>query len=418
MAGRAVDTLFRKPKLIVCLVTVLGLTAYISTLTVSSIFDNQSERMGKTSELRTLNQWQQRRNQYILEHKHGGFIDLKGSIRVPIKFLENYKNPCWRDVVPNNSVSKLVCLPYFFLLGVMKSGTWDIFSSLTLHPDIEIRSKEPLWIARCHFNCTQKNYYANYCSGKYQWTFQSYLNYFGESTTKIDMTKSKKKNGEFYHPKITADCSPDTFFDWTWSQNRNIPQYDELPYHNNPELLFMMNPKAKMIVSIRNPTYRLYSGYWQSKPKNPSPEDFHQRVIESIAKFNKCTETRELIDCAVDDKLEYEARKFGVRVFVGIYYIYFLEWFRVFPREQFFIIKFEKYTEDRAKVMANVFDFLDLAPLNGTSLISTMNKAKPQRKTAKGSMLDSTKQILDNFYRPYNEKLSELLGSDDYSWAE
>lgn len=54
----------------------------------------------------------------------------------------------------------------------------------------------------------------------------------------------------------TADCSPDTFFDWTWSQNRNIPQYDELPYHNNPELLFMMNPKAKMIVSIRNPTYR------------------------------------------------------------------------------------------------------------------------------------------------------------------
>lgn len=56
-------------------------------------------------------------------------------------FLKNFKNPCWLEKETHgvNSSYKngvLRCLPYFHLFGVCKSGTTDLFSRLTQHPQI------------------------------------------------------------------------------------------------------------------------------------------------------------------------------------------------------------------------------------------------------------------------------------------
>lgn len=56
-------------------------------------------------------------------------------------FLKNFKNPCWleKEIHGMNSSYKngfLRCLPYFHLFGVCKSGTTDLFSRLTQHPQI------------------------------------------------------------------------------------------------------------------------------------------------------------------------------------------------------------------------------------------------------------------------------------------
>ena len=34
------------------------------------------------------------------------------------------------------------------------------------------------------------------------------------------------------------------------------------------------------------------------------------------------------------------------------------------------------------------------------------------------AMLEETKLILDEFFKPYNEKLAELLGDNKYLWNE
>lgn len=60
-------------------------------------------------------------------------------------FHDDYKNPCWfRSLDSSNSnvdggtssVSRLVCLPYAYILGQPKSGTSDLFERLKAHPSI------------------------------------------------------------------------------------------------------------------------------------------------------------------------------------------------------------------------------------------------------------------------------------------
>ena len=49
----------------------------------------------------------------------------------------------------------LRCLPYFYLAGVKKSGTTDLWGHITEHPDVVTVGKELQWFARGRFS---KNY--------------------------------------------------------------------------------------------------------------------------------------------------------------------------------------------------------------------------------------------------------------------
>lgn len=96
----------------------------------------------------------------------------------PIKFLPEFKNPCWRekltvsirDLYRHNGfaqygvsykkvfnrlrerwehivpMSRLRCLPYFFLAGQPKCGSTDLYQKLVSHPDIKTPPiKESHW---------------------------------------------------------------------------------------------------------------------------------------------------------------------------------------------------------------------------------------------------------------------------------
>ena len=58
-----------------------------------------------------------------------------------MNYLPEYKNPCWFE--GDESANGLRCLPYFYLLGVAKSGTGSTFTQLKKHPNIFMaRNKE------------------------------------------------------------------------------------------------------------------------------------------------------------------------------------------------------------------------------------------------------------------------------------
>ncbi|XP_030837200.1 carbohydrate sulfotransferase 15-like [Strongylocentrotus purpuratus] len=60
--------------------------------------------------------------------------------KVPQHFLDNFKNPCWvRDG------AELNCLPYFYVIGMYKCGTTDIWTKIVDHPDCVDVPKEPHW---------------------------------------------------------------------------------------------------------------------------------------------------------------------------------------------------------------------------------------------------------------------------------
>ena len=56
------------------------------------------------------------------------------SLQEPKKYLSASKNPCWlQDPVRRKG---LRCLPYFYIAGVQKCGTSDLYRRLRMHPDI------------------------------------------------------------------------------------------------------------------------------------------------------------------------------------------------------------------------------------------------------------------------------------------
>ena len=58
------------------------------------------------------------------------WLNILFLFQVPIKFLPEFKSPCWF-----NAERQLRCLPYFLLIGAPKAGTSDVYTMLQAHPD-------------------------------------------------------------------------------------------------------------------------------------------------------------------------------------------------------------------------------------------------------------------------------------------
>lgn len=82
---------------------------------------------------------------YLLNH-------FLSSIHI-LNFSSRYLLPTFLERQKRGFGWRLRCLPYFVMAGVAKSGTTDIFHSLSLHPDI-IRgaTKEPLYWNKIRYN--------------------------------------------------------------------------------------------------------------------------------------------------------------------------------------------------------------------------------------------------------------------------
>ena len=65
-------------------------------------------------------------------------------------FLSNSKNPCWYE---NQKEAVLMrCLPYFYVAGVCKCGTSDLYRRIRYHPDVmEGALKEYHWWDRLRY---------------------------------------------------------------------------------------------------------------------------------------------------------------------------------------------------------------------------------------------------------------------------
>ena len=74
------------------------------------------------------------------------FLILPLSSQDPPVFLPDFKNPCWME---NRT---LRCLPYFYLAGVAKSGTTDLYHRITQHPHVLTLEKENHWWVRTRFS--------------------------------------------------------------------------------------------------------------------------------------------------------------------------------------------------------------------------------------------------------------------------
>ena len=106
----------------------------------------------------------------------------------------------------------------------------------------------------------------------------------------------------------------------------------------------------------------------------------------------------------------------------SIYYIFIADWLSVFPRDQMLILHAEDdYYSNRRLAVNTVFKFIGVAPLKQQQMKEIENNkiantAEHFEKRSKEPMMNKTRQLLEDFYRPYNVRLSKLLDDERFIW--
>ncbi|XP_063819375.1 carbohydrate sulfotransferase 15-like [Pseudophryne corroboree] len=310
---------------------------------------------------------------------------------------------------------RLRCLPHFYIIGQPKCGTTDLYDRLRLHPNIHFSViKEPHWWTRRRFGIMELD-------EPFQKPFplEDYLDLFDLASQNIHDHHREDTELEtgWTDPILTGEASPSTM----WDNSPWFYFYDNVTNTEPPVLIqdfiHAIQPRAKFIAILRDPVERLYSDYLYFGIANKSAIDFNNKVNESLQMFESCLRDSSLRSCAYNTTLN---EVLPVRLQVGLYVVYLWDWLSVFDPDQFLILRLEDHAANISQSMRLVYKFLSLGPLSDEQAASiahkqASNSRRPDDRNL-GPMLPHTRQLLLDFYRPYNQKLSQVLANNAYMW--
>uniref|UniRef100_A0A8C6UNS6 Sulfotransferase n=1 Tax=Neogobius melanostomus TaxID=47308 RepID=A0A8C6UNS6_9GOBI len=371
---------------------------------------------------------------------------------VPRSFLPGLKNPCWYEEYVGESNAdpyqtnfygrysrrfrtvfqqlrasfqdhlvrrdgltfRLRCLPFFYIIGQPKCGTTDLYDRLRLHPEVKFTTfKEPHWWTRKRFGYIR-------LSERFPDRFpvEDYLDLFDQAAHQIQGNTSTDPGRAPSQPNIIiGEASASTM----WDNNAWVYFYENSTQGEPPFLIqdfvHALQPDARFIVMLRDPVERLYSDYLYFGISNKSAEDFHDKVSESLQLFHGCLTESSIHSCVYNITVN---QAMPVRLHVGLYSVFLMDWLSVFSQEQVLVLRLEDHASNTKYTMSQVFQFLRLGPLS-KQLESeiTRNPASNTRRQADknlGPMLPMTKDLLRHFYRPFNQKLAKVLRNDSFLW--
>nr|DBA15020.1 TPA: hypothetical protein GDO54_004284 [Pyxicephalus adspersus] len=197
---------------------------------------------------------------------------------------------------------------------------------------------------------------------------------------------------------------------------RRIPDVAELEQYE-PHVCIWYLCSCLLIISYVFPPHRLYSDYLYFAIANKSAEDFNDKVNESLQMFDSCLQGSSLRACAYNTTF---SNILPVRLHVGLYAVYLWDWLSLFNLDQFLILRLEDHAVNTTQSMRLVYRFLGLGPLNNEQEVSISNKQASNSRRPEdcslGPMLPHTRQLLMDFYWPYNQKLAEMLSDRAFLW--
>lgn len=219
-----------------------------------------------------------------------------------------------------------------------------------------------------------------------------------------------------------------------------------------PRRIFAALPEAKILLMLRNPVDRAYSHYMMSELRGFEPDcsfdeivrreikeapfllEAHQRCfLDPKGTIASCMTRPDGMPIHVASHREGGAGNeltsnrdlrnyyFKSYVFRSLYHDQVKRWMTLFPADQLMIMQSERFFEDPPLNMAKVSAFLGLAVFDfassprlqniwGGGVSNALKKAEDYRE-----MNPETRSLLDSFFRPWNEKLSELTGME-FGW--
>ena len=355
-----------------------------------------------------------------------------------IKYRDDMKNPCWN--VDNNE-NQVACLPYAYILGQPKCGTSDLYERLKRHPNVVMpKRKEVRWFTRGEFTTEAlqeesddtrqggRRREARLGRGSSIYSFTQAFNDISEKIRQLGYNSSETNS------LVTIDGGPHTF----WWPTQNADGSVLLDEVSIPQLLKEVQPNTKFVVTISDPANRLYSDYNflndDLRPVRPdgqsskSPEEFHQRVVKQINDFKECI-TKESSKIGNDpaapvksplwfrasqvcahDRQRFAKGGWG-RISIGLYVLYLEKWLESYSLDRFLFVRLEDYSTNPQQYMFDVFSFLGLpAELSNFQWDSILlKKHANEHRIGRIEMREDTRQMLNEFHKPYNELFVQFL---------
>ena len=278
-------------------------------------------------------------------------------------------------------------LPSFLIIGGAKCGTTSLYAHLLEHPNILPASMKEVDFFQ-HIRNTKTSFYRSHFP-------------------------IKRRN------LITGEASALYFV------HRLVPKRVH-------ELL----PSVKLILLLRNPVEVAYSGFhYMVNLGAQITENFEDTIKAELKRIEIENEKPEFtIENTNYD--HYQSAFSYLRH--GIYANYILNWLKLFPKEQLLILHTKELYNNRDNVLDKTFEFLDLPKHRIENRIekNKIDKIRPlggrQRNIYKNidsktrtlfnvqnypEMKSKTRKLLQDFFRPHNEKLFEMIGKR-FDWND
>lgn len=239
--------------------------------------------------------------------------------------------------------------PDFLILGAQKAGTTTLYDVLCQHPFISAaRTKEIAFFDR----------------------------YYGRGVSWYSANFSARHG-------LTGEATPDYIFDPV-AQERIL------------ELL----PDAKFIVLLRNPIDRAISQYFHARRLGYEHLSFEEALEQEAERIG--SQGHRFAGNPIEGRRYYHAYSYLAR---GDYASQLERWFDAAGRDRFYIEFSDRFFQEPAEVSQEIFEFLGLE--SGVELV--VRPKNVGRYTTKVSQ--ESYNFLEEHFRPHNERLAALLGS-------
>ncbi|PVD24221.1 hypothetical protein C0Q70_14691 [Pomacea canaliculata] len=346
------------------------------------------------------------------QEKTFGYLEEVG------EFIPGLKNPCWKD-----AKNKLRCLPYFYVAGIPKCGTTDLYHRIREHPDIARgQLKEYHWWDRLRYGASMELRFneEDIRNGEpVEFEVYSNLLMLDEERARLESELRKTGKSDF----IIGDGSPA----YVW-ENSKWQMFQGNEGCSEPRIVtgsFIAHayPEAKIFLIFRHPTERLYSRFLSRIKRVPdfqgaTPKMFHNFVVNAVKVYKDCFRKSSVRSCAYNLTVYDEA---VVRIVEGMYSVFIEDWLRIFRRDQIMFIRSEDFSEDVESHMRRIFAFLGVAPLDSAVMErmasrASVNIGKMYQEV--GLMLPETIAVLNEFYDPFIHRFAELVQDDRFLWKD
>ena len=355
--------------------------------------------------------WFEEQNSPILHLKANGFFFQLLLMQVRRREIDTLQIS-WYERYLDGERQRLRCLPYFYLAGVTKCGTSDLFDKLLLHPYVKasLVGKEAQWWNRRALGM--------WTYPQTHFSMDEYIGLFDKVA--VDIQNTQLRN---YHPVITGDGSPSTLWNmdrWMlYPGNENSTE----PQIMVANLIHSFTPQARIIIMLRNPVDRLYSHYFHNLRRaemEGSKGDFHDIVTRDMARLEQCMLQRSTRECVYNPCINGDVDYDRVTLRAGLYHVFINDWLQVFPKRQVKIVRFEDYKADGALVINEVLGFLGVGRLPNTigleAFEAPVRNQRDKLYMGIGDMLPATRRLLEEFYAPSNRELVTLLNDTRFDW--